>query len=84
MLRSYYSAPINEFLGTSSDVILGKLERQNEFALLPTQRDAWLEEIVILKETLVPYQGTIYFEYNIPRMGKRIDVLLIIGSSCSG
>ncbi len=43
MLRSYYSAPIYEFLGTSSDLILGILERQNEFALLQTQRDAWLE-----------------------------------------
>ena len=80
MLRSYYSAPIYEFLGTSSDLILGILERQNEFALLQTQRDAWLEEIGILKETLLPYNGAIYFEYNIPRMGRRIDVLLIIDS----
>jgi hypothetical protein len=80
MLRSYYSAPIHEFLATSSDVILGILGRQNEFTLIQTQRDAWLEEIRILKKTLGLYQGTIYFEYNIPRMGKRIDVLLIIGS----
>ncbi|HZY25365.1 MAG TPA: hypothetical protein VFE71_06025, partial [Bacteroidales bacterium] len=80
MLRSYYSAPIHEFLATSSDEILGILGKQNEFTLIQTQRDAWLEEIRILKKTLWLYQGTIYFEYNIPRMGKRIDVLLIIGS----
>jgi hypothetical protein len=78
MPRSYYSAPIAKFLETSTNEILGNLERQNEFTLLQTQRDAWLEEISILKETLQPYKGTIYFEYNIPRMGKRIDVLLLI------
>ncbi|TSA28080.1 MAG: DUF2075 domain-containing protein [Bacteroidetes bacterium] len=80
MLRSYYSAPINIFLETPSDAILGNIEKQNEFTLLQTQRDAWIEEIKILKETLRPFQGVIYFEYSIPRMGKRVDVLLIIGS----
>jgi hypothetical protein len=78
MPRSYYSASIVEFLVTPTEEILGKLEMQNEFALLQNQRDAWLEEIAILKETLRPFKGSVYFEYNIPRMGKRIDVLLII------
>lgn len=81
MLRWYYSALINDFLITSTDEILGNLERQNEFVLLLTQRDAWIEEIKILKKTLPEYQGSIYFEYNIPRMGQRIDVLLIIRST---
>ncbi|MBN2116863.1 MAG: DUF2075 domain-containing protein [Anaerolineales bacterium] len=80
MRREYYSDTITNFLKTTSDEILGKLARSSDFALEQTQRDAWLEEIQILKSALQPYKGSIYFEYSIPRMGKRIDVVLIIGS----
>jgi len=81
MRREYFSDTIANFLRTSPNEILGKLAQSNEFALEQTQRDAWLEEIKILQNTLTPYKGSIYFEYSIPRMGKRIDVLLIIGSA---
>ena len=54
-------------------------------SLEQTQRDAWLEEIDILKKVLSRFDGSIYFEYSIPRMGKRIDVVLLIrpGNFCS-
>ena len=58
---------------------MGELVRTNQFQLLPTQRDAWLEEISILKGTLQTRRGSIYLEYSIPRMGKRIDAVLLIG-----
>ncbi len=80
MRREYYSDKISDFQKRSSDEILGKLAQGNDFALEQTQRDAWLEEIRILKKVLRPYTGSIYFEYSIPRMGKRIDVILIVGS----
>lgn len=51
----------------------------NQFSLEQTQRDAWLVEIQILKEVLSPYKGSIYFEYSIPRMGQRIDAVVLIG-----
>jgi len=51
----------------------------NQFSLEQTQRDAWLVEIQILKEVLSSYEGSIYFEYSIPRMGQRIDAVVIIG-----
>jgi hypothetical protein len=79
MPRAYFSTTIKSFLGTSSDEILGILARANDFALEQTQRDAWLQEIRILKNVLQPHTGSIYFEYSIPRMGKRIDVVLVIG-----
>src|SRR5205085_6115197 len=46
-----------------------------------TQTDAWLEEIGILKTALGAYgdSGTLYFEYSIPRLGKRIDALALVG-----
>lgn len=80
MRRAYYSDKIPDFLLRSSEEILGKLAQANAFSLEQTQRDAWLEEIRILKNVLQYYQGSIYFEYSVPRMGKRIDVVLIIAS----
>ena len=80
MQRAYYSDKISDFLQKSNEEILGKLAQGNDFSLEQTQRDAWLEEIRILKNVLRPYKGSIYFEYSIPRMGKRIDVVLVIAS----
>jgi hypothetical protein len=79
MNRFYFSNSISNFLNTNPDVIIGKLAQSNEFSLEQTQRDAWLEEIKILQMVLRPFEGSIYFEYSIPRMGKRIDVVCIIG-----
>lgn len=81
MRREYYSDTIANFLKTTPNEILGELVKSNDFALEQTQRDAWLEEINILQKTLQPYKGSIYFEYSIPRMGKRIDVVVITGST---
>src|SRR3989475_3626067 len=79
MKRDYYSDSIANFLNTSTNEILGTLARNSGFAIEQTQRDAWLEEIKILKDTLHTSDGNIYFEYSIPRMGKRIDSVLLIG-----
>jgi len=79
MKREYYSDSIANFKKTTSDEILGILARNNDFPLEINQRDAWLEEIDILKKELFHFEGAIYFEYSIPRMGKRIDVVLLIG-----
>lgn len=78
MKRSFYSDTIANFLQADSDNILGILAHNNEFSLEQTQRFAWELEIAILKETLINYNGRIFFEYSIPRMGRRIDVVLII------
>lgn len=77
--RAYYSAPIDRFLLSSQNEILGELALRNDFGLEQAQRSAWVEQIKILQDVLPPYQGSIYFEYSIPRMGQRIDVVLLIG-----
>lgn len=80
MKRDYYSDSIDRFRDTSPNEILGVLVKgSGGFAVEPTQRDAWLAEIGILKNVLSNVHGSIYFEYAIPRMGKRIDVVLLIG-----
>lgn len=79
MKREYYSDSIAGFLKSSPEEVLGQLAKNNDFSLEQTQRNAWLAEIDILRSILQPYQGAIYFEYSIPRMGQRIDVVLLIG-----
>lgn len=46
--RAWYSALIAEFLQSRPDTIPGRLTRNSEFSLLPTQKDAWLDQIAFL------------------------------------
>src|ERR1043165_9760398 len=78
MERYFYSDTVSNFIASSNDEILGRLARANRHDLELTQSDAWGQQIEILKEILTEYEGVTFFEYAIPRMGKRIDVLLII------
>lgn len=80
MTRYYYKAFIEHFLEETPAKILGVMAQANQFALEGTQRDAWLQQIAILKSALQDRDGTLFFEYSIPRMGKRIDALLVTGS----
>lgn len=82
MDRSFYSDTIASFINTPNDQIIGKISLVSEFADELTQKNAWIEEINILKKVFAnkDYTGKIYFEYSIPRIGQRIDVLLIIKS----
>ncbi|HKB58893.1 MAG TPA: DUF2075 domain-containing protein [Gallionellaceae bacterium] len=79
MQRAYYSATISNFRKTSTEEILGALSINSEHALIETQRSAWIAQISILREGLAHHEGAVYFEYSIPRMGRRIDVALVIG-----
>lgn len=78
--RSYYSAPIATFLGRSDSDIVAALTLGSSFAIEPTQRDAWVEQIEIMRSALEPYgnQGLIAFEFAVPRVGRRIDVLVVL------
>jgi hypothetical protein len=79
MTRSYYSNTISDFLTDDSDKILGQLIRNHDFAAENLQRNAWIKQIEILKSTLIPFKhGQVYFEFSIPRMGKRVDNILLI------
>ena len=78
MRDSYYCATVSDFLKAEEDMILGKLARANTFDLEPQQKRAWLSQIKILKSQLLEHpQGYLFFEFSIPRMGKRVDILLL-------
>lgn len=80
MKRAYYSSTIYDFCQQNPDQILGAIARENAFELALLQRYAWIEQTQLLKQALVGYEGKIYFEFDIPRMGRRIDAVAIIGS----
>ena len=77
MKRCYYSDSIEKFLQTSENSILGELVREHTFSTELTQQDAWLFQISFLKQALHRSRGVVYFEYAIPRMGRRIDVVVV-------
>ncbi len=80
MNRAYYSNRITDFLQRSESEIIGLIDLGcDDSSIRQTQRVAWREQIQILKQVLVGRAGSIYFEYSIPRMGERIDVVLLIG-----
>lgn len=79
--RAWYGATIDEFLRTESDAIVGRLSLAGSHDLQQTQREAWVQQVVILKDVLAGLSGTILFEFTIPRLGRRIDAVLLIGTA---
>ena len=76
---AYYDAPIKNFIKEDKDQILGQLTRAHGFSLEVQQRNAWSEQIRILQQELDWLdRGRIFFEFSIPRMGKRADTVLVI------
>ena len=81
MSRFYYSNNIKDFLTESTNSILGTLARNNGFTLEEHQRNSWVAQIDLLKIWLKDTICDIVFEYSIPRMGKRIDCIVISGTT---
>jgi hypothetical protein len=76
---AYYAAPVFDFLAESTEAIVGLLTTRSSFAVEPAQRDAWLGEIAILKTALIAVDGMLFLEFDVPRIGSRIDAVLICG-----
>ena len=79
--RYFYKSSLSDFVNDSSDEIFGKMSRSDEMDTSSTQKYAWEQEIQIMKRVLPPYENEcaeILFEYTIPRLGKRIDVVVLL------
>ena len=74
-----YQAPIPVFLLANESEILGRLTSAHGYSLEQQQRNAWLAQVLIMRQTVRNFTiGHILFEFAIPRMGKRADVVLVI------
>ena len=80
MATVYYSAHIASFLNEPVNAILGELTARSEFPVDVSQRQAWMEEIDVLKTGLAGVRGAVHLEFVVPRIGSRIDAVVISGS----
>src|SRR5262245_53361407 len=76
---AYYSAPIDHFIGETTEAIIGALTQRSAFPVELAQRDAWIGEIGILKVALIGIDGSLFLEFDVPRIGSRIDAVLLAG-----
>lgn len=81
--RWLYGERFEVFVHRSTEEVLGTLTKRAGGDLDLTQNNAWQEQIHILKALSLPEadrtSAKVYFEYTIPRLGRRVDVILLIG-----
>ena len=78
MLNYYFGASIENFLSKETNSIIGDITLSNQFDSNANQNKSWKLQIDILKDCLQGLSGTLFFEFSIPRMGRRVDCVLII------
>ncbi len=79
--RCLFNSDITTFLNKEKESIFGVLCDNYHGDAKTTTLESWMKEIEILQSELSPWKesdGKIIFEYDIPRLGKRIDVVLLI------
>ena len=79
--RCLFTATIKEFLEQDRFAVFGLLHNNYHGDALTTTDEAWMGEVDILQQVLQPWKeedAQIVFEYEIPRLGKRIDVVLLL------
>ena len=75
---AYYTAAVDDFIAETPESILGTLTARS-LGVESAQRDAWLGEIAILKTSLAGIDATVFLEFDVPRIGSRIDAVLVAG-----
>lgn len=77
--RAWYSASISEFLSTPTDIVFARLADNRDFDLVTNQKEAWQHQLSLLRPALAGLEGMVCFEFTVPRMGRRIDLVLVLG-----
>ncbi len=79
--RCLYMADFKSFIESDPYSILGRIHDAFHGQVLTTTDEAWMSEIMLLQKVLLPWKdedAEVIFEYEIPRLGKRIDVVLLL------
>ncbi|MGN0890810.1 MAG: DNA/RNA helicase domain-containing protein [Candidatus Spyradenecus sp.] len=80
--RCMYAARVGEFLETAGSAVRDAIVSSAHGEWRSTAWEAWEGEVALLQRVLAPWReadGYLCFEYDIPRLGKRIDVVLLLG-----
>ena len=81
MSRCLYNSSFEEFISADENLIFGVIDGGAHGVTLTTAKEAWKAEISIMNGVLSGLDvkdGQIIFEYDIPRLGKRVDVVLLL------
>ena len=78
-IPSPYWAPVSSFLAERPEAILGRLARGSEGDIEATQLQAWRLEVEVLRSALSSLGGTLFLEFDVPRLGSRIDAVWVAG-----
>jgi hypothetical protein len=79
LLPAYYSGSVAQFIATDAHRVLGALAAAHPHDLTVEQRLAWEEEIELLTAALRGLAGHVYLEFDVPRLGSRIDAVVVSG-----
>ena len=78
--RYGYGAPVSTFLESPSESILGALTQRSAFDVDRMQVAAWEMSIEVLRNALLSWAGDghLFLEFDVPRLGRRIDAVLVL------
>jgi hypothetical protein len=78
--RYGYGQSLSAFLTTPTAAILGALTQQSAFDVDQMQVAAWEGTIDTLRAVLAPWadEGHLFLEFDVPRLGRRIDAVLVL------
>jgi hypothetical protein len=75
-----YSSSVRSFIAESPQSIIGVLAKHHPHDLDVLQRNSWIAQVDFLQRELSELKGGwIAFEFAIPRMGKRVDNIVLFG-----
>ena len=86
---AYYAAPVEEFLRAADDEVYAPLASPHGYTLAPEQLSAWRLQLPYLRAALQALNEPIgsaapapwiHLEFDIPRLGRRVDAVLVTNS----
>lgn len=78
-VSAYYSDSVAAFQTASVDAVVGALTRTSAGNVDHTQVHAWEVEARVLREALANVSGHLFLEFSVPRLGSRVDAVLVSG-----
>ncbi|MBU3671549.1 MAG: DUF2075 domain-containing protein, partial [Sinobacteraceae bacterium] len=79
MQRAWFNNSIDAFLRETTESVVGTLALANPLETTHEQAGAWREQVEILRSSLAGLSGHVFLEFDIPRMGRRIDAVVVSG-----
>jgi len=77
---AYFEARIPDFQRMSDAEVLGQLTQHSLYALTTDAIGAWKAQLPIIRAATSASDGWLFFEFDVPRLGKRIDCVVLVGS----